>query len=92
MESHEGIQVIRLPEQHAKVIDGRFAVEIIVTRKEKIPRVNPEPGQVVTAVDGIRDRDEFVIALDLYDENESHQRERPHVNDHAESEDQNERR
>ena len=63
VESDERIQPMRFPQQHAEVIDRRLPVEIIITRKEEVPRVYAEPRQVVTPVDGVSDRDQFVVTL-----------------------------
>ena len=64
VESDERIQPMRFPQQHAEVIDRRLPVKIIITRKEKVPRVYAEPRQVVTPVDGVSDRDQFVVTLE----------------------------
>ena len=64
MESDEGIQIVGLAQEQAEIVDGRFSVEIIIARKEEIPRVYPKPGKIVAPIHGIRDGDEFMVTLD----------------------------
>ena len=63
VKSDERIQIMRLAEEHPEIIDGRFAVEVIITRKEEIPRQYSKPGKVVASIHGISDGDEFMVTL-----------------------------
>jgi len=88
MESDKGLQVVLLSQEHAKVVNGGLAVEVVIAGEKEIPGQDPEPGKVVASVHGIGDGDEFMVAFDLYDKDEENEGEGAEVNDPPEPKDE----
>ena len=63
VESDERVQIVGFTQEHPEIINGRFSVEVIITREEEIPRVYPKPRKIVAPIHGVSDGNEFMVTL-----------------------------